>query len=36
MCASETSRFLRQQFAKRATVVVGQPTTERFEVDGQE
>ena len=34
--ASETNGFLHEQLAKLATVVVGQPTTERFEVGGQE
>ena len=31
-----TNGFLHEQLAKLATVVVGQPTTERFEVGGQE
>ncbi len=33
--ASETNGFLREQLAKLATVVVGPPTTERFEVGSQ-
>ena len=33
--ASETNGFLREQLAKLATVVVGQPTTERFEATSQ-